>query len=111
MEGVSGLTPPPASTRWRGRRRARPAPWWLLLTVAGVAVFLAVPLVSVAYQAIAAGWTTIHRVLSGPLLPTLLVHTVQLTVPYNEQRDSRHSGIPVRMLQQPLHLWCIGSVF
>lgn len=79
MEGVSGLTPPPASTRWRGRRRARPAPWWLVLTVAGVAVFLAVPLVSVAYQAIDAGSTTIHRVLSGPLLPTLLVHTVQLT--------------------------------
>jgi iron(III) transport system permease protein len=61
------------------RRRGRRAPWWLVLTVAAVAVFLLVPLLSIAYQAMAAGSTTIHRVLSGRLLPTLLVHTVQLT--------------------------------
>ena len=44
-----------------------------------VGVALVIPIVAVVYQAINAGWATIHRTLSGQLLPMLLVHTLLLT--------------------------------
>jgi iron(III) transport system permease protein len=37
------------------------------------------PIVAIVYQAVDAGWATIHRTLSGHLLPTLLEHTLFLT--------------------------------
>src|SRR5690349_17297152 len=57
----------------------RPAPWWLAGATIVVGIALAVPLAGVVFQAVQAGWSTTHRTLSGPLLPTLLVHTLLLT--------------------------------
>jgi iron(III) transport system permease protein len=63
----------------RRRQRRRIAPWWLTATAAAIGVGLVAPLVAVLLQALNAGSSTVRRVLSGPLLPTLLVHTVMLT--------------------------------
>jgi iron(III) transport system permease protein len=63
----------------RDRRQRAGAPWWLVGATAVVGVALAVPIVAVAVQALTAGWTTIHRTLSGHLLPTLIAHTLWLT--------------------------------
>lgn len=57
----------------------QPAPWWLTVTAVVVGAALVTPIVGIVYQAINAGWTVAHRILSGPLLPTLLVHSILLT--------------------------------
>ncbi len=57
----------------------RRAPWWLAGATLVVGIALAVPIVAVIYQAIDAGWATVHRTLSGQLLPMLLMHTLLLT--------------------------------
>jgi iron(III) transport system permease protein len=57
----------------------RPAAWWLTAVAAVVGAAMATPLVGVIYQAFDAGSATAHRILSGPILPTLLMHTLLLT--------------------------------
>ncbi|MCU1396110.1 MAG: hypothetical protein JWM34_4538 [Ilumatobacteraceae bacterium] len=64
----------------RLRRDTTSAPWWLRVVVAIVGVGLVAPLVSVLSQAVSAGASTAHRLLTGPILPSLMVHTIQLTV-------------------------------
>ncbi len=66
-------------TSTSGARTGSRTAWWLVATTALVGVALAVPLVAVVVQALSAGWTTIHRTISGHLLPTLLEHTLWLT--------------------------------
>ena len=67
-------TVPPAPHRFRrSRQRAHRAPWWLVATAGAVGLLLVAPLVGVVYQAFQASARTAHRVLTGPLLPTLLV--------------------------------------
>ncbi len=58
--------------------RRRP-PWWLTATGALVGVVLFAPIFGVVYQAVGAGGSTAHRILTGPILPTLLMHTLLLT--------------------------------
>jgi iron(III) transport system permease protein len=71
---------PPAPRRFRRtRQRAHRAPWWLVATAGAVGLLLVAPLVGVVFQAFQASPRTAHRVLTGPLLPTLFVHTIQLT--------------------------------
>jgi iron(III) transport system permease protein len=69
----------PTSLSPRSTRDRSPAPWWLVTVALVVGVLMAIPLVGVVTQAVTAGSSTIHRVLSGPQLPTLLEHTIALT--------------------------------
>ena len=68
-----------APARSRLGRRVEAAPWWLTVIVAIVGVGLITPLVGVVHQAFGASSSTVRRVLTGPLLPTLLTHTIYLT--------------------------------
>jgi iron(III) transport system permease protein len=65
----------------RGRlRRWHRFPPVLLALACLTAALMAVPVAAVAIQAVSVGATEAAKVLHRPLLPTLLVHTVQLTV-------------------------------
>ncbi len=77
--GVTGDGGSPVAPLARAPRRRR-APWWLAIAALVVGVALVIPLAGVIYQAANAGWSNTHRVLSGPLLPTLIMHTVLLTL-------------------------------
>ncbi|MCU1367810.1 MAG: hypothetical protein JWN39_3449 [Ilumatobacteraceae bacterium] len=77
---ASAVAPTGVTPRFRRpRRTTERSPWWLRVVVAVVGLGLAVPLVSVAAQAVSAGSSTAHRILTGPILPSLLLHTVYLT--------------------------------
>jgi iron(III) transport system permease protein len=67
------------SARVSAEGSRRRAPWWLTATAAVVGIVLIAPLFGVVYQAVTAGGSTAHRILSGPILPTLLMHTLLLT--------------------------------
>jgi len=69
-----------ATSARRGRRDGPRAPSWLIVVSVAVGALLATPLIGVAYQAFSANSATLRRVLQGPLLATLLTHTVLLTV-------------------------------
>jgi iron(III) transport system permease protein len=79
MTGVDAPAPAPASAHAAARRRGAGAPWWLALTAGAVGVLLVLPLVAIVVKALGSSSHTVHRVLSGPLLPTLLEHTIVLT--------------------------------
>jgi len=61
------------------RRHPRAAPPWIAAIATAIGVLLLVPLVGVLVEALGTDSRTVRRVLSGPLLPTLLIHTVELT--------------------------------
>ena len=68
----------PSGVRGRLRRWHRFPPVLLALACL-TATLMAVPVAAVAVQAVSVGAAEAVRVLHRPLLPTLLLHTVQLT--------------------------------
>ena len=62
-----------------GSARFRSAPWWLSTTVVLIGILLVFPILGIIFQAFQSSPTTARHVFSGSLLPSLLVHTVELT--------------------------------